>query len=148
MKEIFEELEVEVDQNVVHIKHDEIEQKNLLITNGNLIADCLSKDVFYTATDYVLIVFRFSDMHKALHAAQKRIAKLEYEIYNMQNKIQNDDHDVMRHYDSRVERENLSTGKKHSDAVPNHNSTALDSLIKELHAKINALYDLNKRWRA
>nr|GFA60080.1 hypothetical protein [Tanacetum cinerariifolium] len=90
-KKIFEELEVEVDQNVVHIKHDEIEQKNLLITNGNLIADCLSKDVFYTATDYVLTVFRFSDMHKALHAAQKRIPKLEYEISNMQNKIQNDD---------------------------------------------------------
>ncbi|GJV09518.1 hypothetical protein Tco_1347174 [Tanacetum coccineum] len=41
MKEIFEELEAEVDQNAVHRKHDEIEQKNLLIANGNLIADCL-----------------------------------------------------------------------------------------------------------
>nr|GEU93817.1 hypothetical protein [Tanacetum cinerariifolium] len=34
-------------------KHGEIEQKNLLIANDNLIADCLSKDVFYTATKYV-----------------------------------------------------------------------------------------------
>ncbi|GKA88738.1 retrovirus-related pol polyprotein from transposon TNT 1-94, partial [Tanacetum coccineum] len=51
MKEIFEELEAEVDQNVVNRKYDEIEQKNLLIANDNLIADCLSKDVFYIATN-------------------------------------------------------------------------------------------------
>ncbi|GKC09996.1 hypothetical protein Tco_1001606, partial [Tanacetum coccineum] len=51
MKEIFEELEDEVDQNVVNRKYDEIERKNLLIANDNLIADCLSKDVFYIATN-------------------------------------------------------------------------------------------------
>ncbi|GKC18362.1 hypothetical protein Tco_1020512, partial [Tanacetum coccineum] len=39
MKEIFEELEAEVDQNAIHRKHDEIERKNLLIANDNLIAD-------------------------------------------------------------------------------------------------------------
>ncbi|GJX52932.1 retrovirus-related pol polyprotein from transposon TNT 1-94 [Tanacetum coccineum] len=50
MKEIFEELEAEVDQNVVNRKHDEIERKNLLIANDNLIADCLSKEVFYIET--------------------------------------------------------------------------------------------------
>ncbi|GJU33253.1 retrovirus-related pol polyprotein from transposon TNT 1-94 [Tanacetum coccineum] len=33
MKEIFKELEAEVDQNVVNRKHDEIERKNLLIAN-------------------------------------------------------------------------------------------------------------------
>nr|GFB55657.1 hypothetical protein [Tanacetum cinerariifolium] len=64
MKEILDELEAEVDQNVVHRKHDEIERKNLLIVNDNLITDCLSKDVFYTATDFVLTVSRFSDMHE------------------------------------------------------------------------------------
>nr|GEW79257.1 integrase, catalytic region, zinc finger, CCHC-type, peptidase aspartic, catalytic [Tanacetum cinerariifolium] len=53
MKEIFKELEGEVDQNVVHKKHNEIERKNLLIANDNLIVDCLSKDVFYTAIDSV-----------------------------------------------------------------------------------------------
>nr|GEZ29418.1 retrovirus-related Pol polyprotein from transposon TNT 1-94 [Tanacetum cinerariifolium] len=37
MKEIFEELEAEVDQNVVYRKHDEIERKNLLIANDNLL---------------------------------------------------------------------------------------------------------------
>nr|GEW50262.1 retrovirus-related Pol polyprotein from transposon TNT 1-94 [Tanacetum cinerariifolium] len=40
-------------------------------------------------------VSRFSDMHEALNAAQKRIAELKSENSNLQNKIQNDDHDVM-----------------------------------------------------
>ncbi|GKA62820.1 hypothetical protein Tco_0762339 [Tanacetum coccineum] len=44
MKEIFEELESEVDQHVVDRKHDDIERKNLLIENDNLIVDCLFKD--------------------------------------------------------------------------------------------------------
>nr|GEV40011.1 retrovirus-related Pol polyprotein from transposon TNT 1-94 [Tanacetum cinerariifolium] len=76
-------------------KHDEIERKNLLIANDNLVVDCLTKDVFYSATDSVLTVFRFSYMHEALNVTQKRIAKLEFENSNQQNKIQNDDHDVM-----------------------------------------------------
>nr|GEW35145.1 retrovirus-related Pol polyprotein from transposon TNT 1-94 [Tanacetum cinerariifolium] len=95
MKEIFKELEAEVDQNVVHRKHDKIKRKNLLIANDNLIVDCLSKDVFYTVTDYVLTVSRFSDMHEALNAGQQRIAELESKNSNLQNKIQNDYHDVM-----------------------------------------------------
>nr|GEZ26146.1 hypothetical protein [Tanacetum cinerariifolium] len=113
MKEIFKELEAEVDQNVLHRKHDEIERKNLLIANDNLIADYLSKDMFYTASDYVLTVFRFSDMHEALSAAQKRIAKLEYENFNLQNKIQNYDHDVMKNHFSKLEVEHLNLQLKY-----------------------------------
>nr|GEV23439.1 hypothetical protein [Tanacetum cinerariifolium] len=45
MKAIFEELEVEVAQNVANRKPDEIERKNLLIANDNLIAEYLTKDV-------------------------------------------------------------------------------------------------------
>ncbi|GJT10391.1 retrovirus-related pol polyprotein from transposon TNT 1-94 [Tanacetum coccineum] len=63
IKEFFKESEAEVDQNVVNRKYDEIEQKNLLIANDNLIADCLSKEVFYIATNYELIVSRFTEMH-------------------------------------------------------------------------------------
>ncbi|GKC54369.1 hypothetical protein Tco_1077114, partial [Tanacetum coccineum] len=59
MKAIFENLEVEVDQNEIDLKSSEIKQKNLLIANENLIVECLSKDVFYTATDSVLNVTRF-----------------------------------------------------------------------------------------
>ncbi|GJX77497.1 hypothetical protein Tco_0324308 [Tanacetum coccineum] len=65
MKDIFEELEAEVDQNVVNRKLDENERKNLLIENDNLIADCLSKEVFYVATNYALNVSRFTEMHDA-----------------------------------------------------------------------------------
>ncbi|GJW52048.1 retrovirus-related pol polyprotein from transposon TNT 1-94 [Tanacetum coccineum] len=95
MKAVFENLEAEVDQNKIDLKSGEIERKNLLITNENLIAECLSKDVFYTATDSVLNVSRFSDMHDAFTIAQKRIADLESENFNLRNKIQNDDHDSM-----------------------------------------------------
>nr|GEV18515.1 integrase, catalytic region, zinc finger, CCHC-type, peptidase aspartic, catalytic [Tanacetum cinerariifolium] len=38
--------------------------------------------------------------------------------------------------------------KKHSNADPIHDLRALDSQNKELHAKVNALLDLNERWRA
>ncbi|GKB27199.1 hypothetical protein Tco_0866600 [Tanacetum coccineum] len=54
MKEIFEQMEAEVNQNSVDKKSTEIERKNLLIENENLIVDSLSKDVFYTATDSML----------------------------------------------------------------------------------------------
>nr|GEU96728.1 hypothetical protein [Tanacetum cinerariifolium] len=54
MKEVFDQMETEVDQLAVDKKCDKIKRKNLLIKNKNLIAKCLSKDVFYTATDFVL----------------------------------------------------------------------------------------------
>ncbi|GKB83795.1 hypothetical protein Tco_0950690, partial [Tanacetum coccineum] len=91
MKSVFENLEAEVDQNETDLRSGEIERKNLLITNENLVAECLSKDVFYTATDSVLNVSRFTDMHDAFTSAQKRIADLESENFNLRNKIQNDD---------------------------------------------------------
>ncbi|GKA35374.1 hypothetical protein Tco_0721865 [Tanacetum coccineum] len=103
MKAVSENLEAEVDQNEIDLKSGEIEQKNLLITNENLIVECLSKDVFYTTIDYVLSVSRFSDMHDAFTIAQKRIADLESEKFNLRNKIQNDDHDLMIKHFSKLE---------------------------------------------
>nr|GEZ56159.1 integrase, catalytic region, zinc finger, CCHC-type, peptidase aspartic, catalytic [Tanacetum cinerariifolium] len=203
MKEIFKELEAEVDQNVMHRKHDEIERKIFLIANDNLIADCLSKDVFYIATDSVLTVSRSSDMHEALNAAQKRIAEFESENSNLPKNIQNDDCDVIVNYFSKLEVEHLNLQlkyqhlkesfenkksvtsldaptfdsvfvigqlkdqvhsrrntirelrekisrltKKHSETAHVHDRKALDFHTKDLHAKINALHDLNERWRA
>ncbi|GKB12658.1 hypothetical protein Tco_0846581 [Tanacetum coccineum] len=92
MKEIFEELEAEVDQNVVNRKHDEIEQKNLLIANDNLIADCLSKEVFYIATNSELTVSRFTEMHDAHTVVQARCLELEAELSKLHDKVQKDDH--------------------------------------------------------
>ncbi|GJV05102.1 hypothetical protein Tco_1338671 [Tanacetum coccineum] len=77
MKDIFEDIEAEVDQNVVNRKHDEIEQKNLLIANDNLIVDCLSKEVFYIATNSELTVSRVTEMHEARTIVQTRCLELE-----------------------------------------------------------------------
>nr|GFB83907.1 hypothetical protein [Tanacetum cinerariifolium] len=51
IKDVFEELEAEVAQYVVDRKHNAIEQKNLLTANDNLIAACLSQEVFSVATN-------------------------------------------------------------------------------------------------
>ncbi|GJZ78444.1 retrovirus-related pol polyprotein from transposon TNT 1-94 [Tanacetum coccineum] len=91
------------DPECVKKKCDEIKRKNLLIENENLIDECLSKDVFYIATDYVLTVSRFSDMHDAYIVAQKRIAELRAENSNLTQNIQRDDHDEMIKHFSRLE---------------------------------------------
>ncbi|GJU29504.1 retrovirus-related pol polyprotein from transposon TNT 1-94 [Tanacetum coccineum] len=87
MKEIFEELEAEVDQNVMNRKYDEIEQKNLLIANDNLIADCLSKEVFYIATNSKLTVSRFTEMHDAHTVVQARCLELKVELFKLHDKL-------------------------------------------------------------
>ncbi|GJT85150.1 hypothetical protein Tco_1066867 [Tanacetum coccineum] len=68
MKDIFDELEAEVDQNGVDRKHDKIERKNLLIANDNLIAECFLK---------------------------ARCLKLKVELSNLHDKIQKDNHDEL-----------------------------------------------------
>ncbi|GJU11816.1 retrovirus-related pol polyprotein from transposon TNT 1-94 [Tanacetum coccineum] len=92
MKDIFDELEAKVDPNVVNRKHDEIERKNLLIANDNLIVDCLSKEVFYIATNSELNVSRFIEMHDAHTLVQARCLKLEAELSNLCDKVLKYDH--------------------------------------------------------
>nr|GEU34312.1 Gag-Pol polyprotein [Tanacetum cinerariifolium] len=58
IKDVFEELEAKVAQYAVDSKHDVIERKNLLIANDNLIAACLSQDVFSVASNSELNVAR------------------------------------------------------------------------------------------
>nr|GFB35504.1 hypothetical protein [Tanacetum cinerariifolium] len=95
MKVIFDKLEAKVDQNVVNRKCDEIEWKNILIANDTLIANCLSKEVFYIATNSELNVSRFSKMHNAHTVVQACCLELETELSKLKDKIQKDDHDVM-----------------------------------------------------
>ncbi|GJV03910.1 retrovirus-related pol polyprotein from transposon TNT 1-94, partial [Tanacetum coccineum] len=95
MKEIFEELEAEVYQHVVDRKHDEIEQKNLLIANDNLITDCLFKDVFHVATNSELNVSSFTEMHDAHTRLKAHFLELEVELSDLRYKIQKDNHDVL-----------------------------------------------------
>nr|GEW70477.1 retrovirus-related Pol polyprotein from transposon TNT 1-94 [Tanacetum cinerariifolium] len=203
IKEVFDQMEAEVDQNVVDKKCDEIERKNLLTENENLIVELLFKDVFYIAADFVLIVSRFFDMHDAYTVVQKRIAKLEAENSILTHKIRNNDHDEMIKHFSKLEVEHLNFQLKYqhlkerfgnkktvtsSDAPafelvfvignlkeqlqgrgntirelkeeisrfqnkysvtgPILDFKALDSKNKDLNAKVNALQDLNERFRA
>ncbi|GJU83607.1 hypothetical protein Tco_1285972 [Tanacetum coccineum] len=67
-------------------KYDEIERKNLLIANDNLIADCLSKEVFYIASNSELTVSRFTEMpmppllfQSTLSGLLKQSFKLKYQ---------------------------------------------------------------------
>ncbi|GJU14961.1 hypothetical protein Tco_1142927 [Tanacetum coccineum] len=115
MKAVFENLEAEVDQNEIDLKSGEIKRKNLLITNENLIAECLSKDVFYTVTDYILNVSRFSNMHDVFTIAQKRIADFESKNFNLRNKVQNDDHDSMIKHFSKLEVEHFTLQLKYQN---------------------------------
>ncbi|GKF11875.1 hypothetical protein Tco_0049801 [Tanacetum coccineum] len=92
MKDIFEELEAKVDQNVVNRKHDEIKRKNILIANDNLIVDCLSKEVFYIATNSEFIVSRFTEIHEAHTIVQTRCLELKAELSKLRDKVQKDNH--------------------------------------------------------
>ncbi|GJZ20212.1 integrase, catalytic region, zinc finger, CCHC-type containing protein [Tanacetum coccineum] len=95
MKAVFEEMEAEVDQNAIDKKYGEIERKNLLITNENLIANCIAQDVFYTVTDSTLSASRFNDLSTAYNAAMNRVVDLESENSRLLGKIEHDDHDTM-----------------------------------------------------
>ncbi|GJW65568.1 retrovirus-related pol polyprotein from transposon TNT 1-94 [Tanacetum coccineum] len=115
MKDIFEELEAEVDQNVVDRKHDEIERKNLLIANDNLIADCLSKEVFYVATNSELNVSRFTEMHDAHTIVKARCLELEVELSNLRDKIQKDNHNELVKRFSNLEVNHLNLQLKYQN---------------------------------
>nr|GEW77001.1 integrase, catalytic region, zinc finger, CCHC-type, peptidase aspartic, catalytic [Tanacetum cinerariifolium] len=103
IKDVFEELEAEVAQNVVDRKHDEIERKNFIIANDNLIADCLSKEVFSIATNSELNVARFTEMHTANTILEARCLKLEAELSNLRDKSHNDNHDELVNHFSNLE---------------------------------------------
>nr|GEV24847.1 hypothetical protein [Tanacetum cinerariifolium] len=85
MKDVFEELEAEVAQYDVDRKHDAIERRNLLIANDNLIAKCLSQEVFSMATNSKLNVARFTEMHVANTTVEAHYLALEDELSNLRD---------------------------------------------------------------
>ncbi|GJT03629.1 retrovirus-related pol polyprotein from transposon TNT 1-94 [Tanacetum coccineum] len=157
-KKIFEELEAEVDQNVVNWKHDEIERKNLLITNDNLIADCLSKEVFYIATNYELTVSRFTEMHAAHTVVQARCLELEAELSKLLDKVQKDDHTELvkrfsnlevNHLNMQLKFQNLKESFGNNTSSPARYAPEFDSvfLIEKMKASIHGKYNAIKKLR-
>nr|GFA10449.1 integrase, catalytic region, zinc finger, CCHC-type, peptidase aspartic, catalytic [Tanacetum cinerariifolium] len=77
----------EVDQNAIDKKCDKIERKNLLITNENLIANCLARDVFYTVINSTLTAYRFHDLSATYNVPKTRAVELEAENFKLNEKI-------------------------------------------------------------
>ncbi|GKC46367.1 retrovirus-related pol polyprotein from transposon TNT 1-94 [Tanacetum coccineum] len=81
-------MEAKVEQNVVDKKCTEIERKNIITKNKNLIADCLLNELLYRVMNAVNIVSRFSEMHDAYTVEQARNVELEAKISKLKQKIQ------------------------------------------------------------
>ncbi|GKB84363.1 hypothetical protein Tco_0956635 [Tanacetum coccineum] len=94
-------------------KSMEIERKNLLIENENLIADCLSTELLYSVMNVANTVSRFSEMHDAYTVEQARVVKLEAGISKLKLKIQKDDHSEMIKHFSNLEVNHLNLQLKY-----------------------------------
>ncbi|GJZ20473.1 hypothetical protein Tco_0557063 [Tanacetum coccineum] len=138
MKEIFEELEAEVDQHIVYRKHDEIERKNLLIANDNLIADCLFKDVFHVATNSELNVLSFTKTHDAHTSLKACCLELEVELSNLRDKIQKYNHDELikrfsnlevNHLNLQLKYQNLKERFRNDTSPPTRDVPDFDSVF-------------------
>nr|GEU33970.1 reverse transcriptase [Tanacetum cinerariifolium] len=157
-KEIFEELEAEVDQNVVNMKYDEIERKNLLISNDNLIADYVSKEVFNIATNSQLNVSGFTKMHDAHTVVHARCLELKAKLSKLNAKIQKDDHNelVKRFSNLEVNHLNLQLKYQHhkesfrnNTSLPARDALDFDSVfvIEKIKASIQGKDNAIKKLR-
>ncbi|GJY34846.1 retrovirus-related pol polyprotein from transposon TNT 1-94 [Tanacetum coccineum] len=115
IKEIFEQMKVEVEQNTVDKQCADIERKNLLIENENLIGDCLSNELLYSVMNDVNIVSRFSELHDAYTVGQARCLELEAQISKLKHKIEKDDHSEMIKHFSNLEVNHLNLQLKYQN---------------------------------
>nr|GEU74625.1 retrovirus-related Pol polyprotein from transposon TNT 1-94 [Tanacetum cinerariifolium] len=160
MKDVFEELEAEVVQNVVDRKHDEIKRKNLIIANDNLIVECLSKEVFYVATNSELNVARFTEMHVANTIVVTRCLELKAELSNLRDKSHNDNHDELvkrfsnlevHHLNLQLKYQNLKDSFGNNPSTPDKDTPDFDSVFvigkmqASLQGKDNVIKKLQKQ---
>ncbi|GKE05774.1 hypothetical protein Tco_1397792 [Tanacetum coccineum] len=131
-------------------KYDEIEQKNLLIANDNLIADCLSKEVFYIATNSELTVSRFTEMHDAHTVVQARCLELEAELSKLHDKLKYQNlKESFGNNTSPPARDapDFDTVFTRSDADRTLDFRALDFHITQLTEKVTVLQEQNELFR-
>nr|GEV66784.1 hypothetical protein [Tanacetum cinerariifolium] len=161
MKDVFEELEAEVAQCAIDRKHDAIDLKNLLIANDNLIAECLSKEVFSVATKSELNVARFAEMHVANTSVEARCLALEVELATLRDKNhQENQGELIKHF-SKLEVDHLNLQLKYQnlkDSIGNNPPTPdtdtpdFDSIFvigkmqASLQGKDNAICQLKKQF--
>nr|GEU69570.1 retrovirus-related Pol polyprotein from transposon TNT 1-94 [Tanacetum cinerariifolium] len=115
MKDVFEELEDEVAQNVIDRKHDVIERRNHLIVNDNLTAECLSKEVLSVAINSELNVAQFTEMHVANTIVEAHCLELEVELSNLHDKSLYDNHEELINRFSKLEVNHLNLQLKYQN---------------------------------
>nr|GEU83723.1 hypothetical protein [Tanacetum cinerariifolium] len=141
-------------------KRDEIKRKNLLIENDNLIAECLSKEVFYVATNSELNVSRFTGMHVAHTIVEARCLELEAELSGLRDKIHNDNHNELvnrfpnlkvHHLNLQLKYQNLKDSFGNNPPTPAKDTPNFDSVFvigkmqASLQGKDNVIKQLKKK---
>nr|GFA51372.1 hypothetical protein [Tanacetum cinerariifolium] len=136
------------------------EQKNLLIVNDNLIDECLSKEVFFVATNSELNVARFTEMHVANTSVEARCLELEAELSNLRNKSHNDNHDELvnrfsnlevNHLKLQLKYQNLKDSFGNNPPTPDKDTLDFDSVFVigkmqvSLQGKDNVIRQLKKQ---
>ncbi|GJY91706.1 hypothetical protein Tco_0507488 [Tanacetum coccineum] len=115
MKEFFDQMEAEVEQNAVDKQCSDIERKNLLSENENLIADSLSNELLYSVMNDVNTVSTFCELHDACTVEQARCLEIKAEISKLKHKIQKDDHSEMIKRFSNLEKDHLNLQLKYQN---------------------------------
>nr|GEZ18036.1 hypothetical protein [Tanacetum cinerariifolium] len=155
---VFAELEAEVAQCAVDRKHDAIDQKNLLIANDNLIAECLSKEVFSMATKSELNVARFAKMYVANTSVEARCLALEAELATLRDKShQENQGELIKHFSKleidhlnlQLKYQNLKDSIRNNPPTPEKDTPHFDSVfvIGKMQASLQGK-DNNDRFRA
>nr|GFA12453.1 hypothetical protein [Tanacetum cinerariifolium] len=138
MNDVFEELEAEVSQYAVDRKRDAIELKNLLFANDNLIAECLSQEVFCVATNSKLNVARFTEMYVANTTAEARCLALEAELANLRDTNNHDNQKELidhfsklkvNHLNLQLKYQNLKDGIGNNPPTPDKDTPDFDSVF-------------------
>nr|GFB86053.1 hypothetical protein [Tanacetum cinerariifolium] len=147
-------------QNVVDRKYNEIERKNLLIANDNLIAECLSKEVFYVSMNSELNVARFTKIHVANTIVEANCLELEAELSNLRDKSHNDNHNELvnrfsnlevHHLNLQLKYQNLKDSFRNNPPTPAKDTPDLDSFFvigkmqASLKGKENVIKQLKKQ---
>nr|GEZ09262.1 integrase, catalytic region, zinc finger, CCHC-type, peptidase aspartic, catalytic [Tanacetum cinerariifolium] len=141
-------------------KHDAIERKNLLIANDNLIAECLSQEVFSVATNFELNVARFTEMHVANTSIEARCLALEDELVNLRDKSHHENQEELINHFSKLEVNHLNLQLKYQSLkesignnppTPDKDTSDFDSVFvigkmqASLQGKDNVIRQLKKQ---
>lgn len=131
MEKEFDAMIVEVNDYEQELKYNEVERKNLHILNENLISSCVAQDVFYTVTKHSITASRFHKLSIALKVSHDRVIELENKNSELNEKIDQDDHDNLVKHLSKLKYQHLKENVKTSNI--------------KTSSEFGAVFQINKR---